>query len=94
MAMQEAERGLLQQLEGMIGGLLPDLLLKQPLSHWEQDEQLPLLAAARQYATAVLRRFYRSARRLSLLAGLLASLLSGKGQFCAPCQIYMPLQDI
>ena len=92
--MQEAERRLLQQLEGIIGGLLPEILLKQPLSQWEQDEQLHLLAAARKYATAVLRHFYRSARHLSLLAGLLASLPSGKGQFRAPCQIYVPMQDI
>ena len=59
--------------------------------------QLPLLAAARKHATAILRHTYRSARHLSLLTGLLASLLSGKGlscedfelpaRFTSPCRI-------
>ena len=75
--LQGAEKALIEQLEAITGGLLPELMSKQPLQRWQLDTQSALLAAFRKLAIAVLRHRYRSPEHLCLLRGLLASLLHG-----------------
>ncbi len=75
---QGAGKALLRQLEGTVGGLLPELLCKQPLQFWQQDTQSTFLAALQKFAIAVLRHRYRSTEHLCLLKSLLAGLLHGK----------------
>ncbi len=76
--LQGADKALLRQLEGTVGGLLPGLLRKQPLQLWPQDGQGTFLAALQKFAIAVLRHRYRSAEHLCLLESLLAGLLHGE----------------
>ena len=76
--LQGASRALLGQLEETVGGVLPELLSKQPLQLCQQDTQRTFLVALQKFAIAVLRHRYRSAEHLRLLKSLLAGLLHGK----------------
>ena len=82
MSLQGPEEAPLGELEAIAGELLPELLSQQPLQLWQQDSQTKLLAALKKLAIAVLRCRYRSPKHLSLLTGLLASLLHGESHSC------------
>lgn len=83
--LQEADGGLLRQLEGITEGLLPEMLLSQPHQRWPQDSQSAFLTGLKKFAVAMLRYRYRSAKHLGYLRGLMKSLLDGMSSLRMPC---------